>query len=78
MAQGDFTKEEAKFTADTFKEVFNALPKSKQLAYLGHANDIYLFLSAAEKAAPQEIKEAGEQQATVQACHPQKDAASTH
>jgi len=78
MAQGEFTKEEAKFTADTFKEVFEALPKSKQMAYIGHANDIYLFLSAAEKAAPHDTKVAGEQQATAQVCQPQKDAASTH
>jgi hypothetical protein len=28
--------------------------------------------------APQNAKEAGEQQATAQACQPQKDAASTH
>ena len=30
------------------------------------------------KTAPQETLEAGEQQATAQACQPQKDAASTH
>jgi len=32
----------------------------------------------AEKNAPQDTIEAGEQQATAQACQPQKDAASTH
>ena len=56
MAQGEFTKEEAKETAEAFKEVFEALSKRKQLEFIGHANDIYLFLSAAEKAAPNEKK----------------------
>ena len=49
MAQGDFTKEEAKAVADIFKEVFEALPKRKQMEFIGHANDIYLFLAACEK-----------------------------
>ncbi len=53
MSQGEFTKSEARETATAFKEVFNALPKTKQLNFIGHANDIYLFLSAAEKAAPE-------------------------
>jgi hypothetical protein len=54
MAQGDFTKEEAAEIEDTFSEVFKALPKTKQAAYIGHANDIYLFLAAAKKTAPSE------------------------
>lgn len=53
MAQGEFTKEEAKETTVAFTEVFKALPKAKQGKFIGHANDIYLFLSAAEKAAPE-------------------------
>lgn len=53
MAQGDFTKEEATFTEEAFKEVFKALPKTKQAAFIGHANDIYLFLAAAKEAAPE-------------------------
>jgi hypothetical protein len=52
MAQSEFTKEEARLTAEAFREVFNALPKSKLPNFIGHANDIYLFLAAAEKAAP--------------------------
>lgn len=59
MAQGEFTKEEAKQTTETFKELFDALPKKKQMEFIGHANDIYLFLSAAEKAAPNEKKVKG-------------------
>lgn len=56
MAQGQFTKEEAKETADAVKEVFEALPKKKQMEFIGHVNDIYLFLRAAERAAPSEAE----------------------
>lgn len=55
MAQGEFTKDEAKETVKAFEEIFNAIPKKKQMEFIGHANDIYLFLSAAEKAAPEKI-----------------------
>ena len=54
MAQGDFTKEEAKETETTFSEVFKALSKKKQLEFIGHANDIYLFLTACQKHCPNE------------------------
>lgn len=53
MAQGEFTKSEAKETTEAFKEVFEALPKKKQIEFISHANDIYLFLAAAERAAPE-------------------------
>ena len=56
MAQGDFTKEEAVETEMTFTEVFKALSKKKQMEFVGHANDVYLFLAAAKKAAPSEEK----------------------
>ncbi len=56
MAQGEFTKLEAKETAQAFKEVYGALSKRKQMDFLGHANDVYLFLSAAEAAAPEVAK----------------------
>jgi hypothetical protein len=54
MAQGEFTKEEAKATQDAFGEVMKAFPKSKVAEFFGHFNDIALFLSAAERAAPSE------------------------
>lgn len=57
MAQGEFTKEEAKQTFDAFKEVYSALSKPKRREFIGHANDIYLFLSAAERNAPPEKNE---------------------
>jgi hypothetical protein len=33
-------------------QLFNAIPKSRRLDYIGHLNDIYLFLDAATKVAP--------------------------
>jgi hypothetical protein len=56
MAQGEFTKEEAQQTGQAVQEMFEALPKKKQMDYLGHYNDILLFLGAAEEAAPKEKK----------------------
>ena len=56
MAQVEFTKEEAVKASQSFDEIFKALSRSKQMEYLGHANDVYLFLSAAEKVAPSEAK----------------------
>ena len=53
MAQGDFTRAEAMETEEAFKEVFEALPKRKQMEFIGHANDIYIFLAAAKRAAPE-------------------------
>jgi len=60
MAQGQFTKEEAKATREAFDEIINSLSRNKKMEFIGHMNDIYLFLSAAEKAAPaeSEVKEA--------------------
>ena len=55
MAQGDFTKEEARELKKTVDEMFEALPKSKKFDYIGHLNDILLFLDAAEKVAPNEV-----------------------
>ncbi len=54
MAQGEFTKEEAAETRTAVEEIFEALPKSKRVQYVGHLNDIFLFLRAAKEAAPSE------------------------
>ena len=54
MAQGEFTKQEASRTKEAVDEMFEAIPKSKRMGYIGHLNDIFLFLLAAEKAAPDE------------------------
>lgn len=54
MSQGDFTKEEAAATEQAFDELFKAMPKKKQADFLGHANDIYLFLAACKRNCPDE------------------------
>ncbi len=59
MAQGEFTKQEAEATREAVEQMFNALPKAKRLGYIGHLNDILLFLAAAKRAAPEEAKKAG-------------------
>jgi hypothetical protein len=54
MAQGQFTKEEAEQTKKAVEEMFNAIPKSRRMGYIGHLNDIFLFIEAAQKSAPSE------------------------
>jgi hypothetical protein len=39
------------------EEMFEAIPKSKCLGYLGYLNDVLLFIGAAERAAPSETTE---------------------
>ncbi|MBE3045958.1 hypothetical protein IMZ48_26150 [Candidatus Bathyarchaeota archaeon] len=56
MAQDRFTKEEATTTLETVDEMFEAIPKSKRLEYIGHLNDICLFIEAARRMAPEESK----------------------
>lgn len=52
MAQGDFTKQEARETKKAVEELYDALPKSKKMEFIGHLNDIFLFLEASERNAP--------------------------
>lgn len=52
--QGQFTKEEADHVAEAVDEMFQGVPKSKRGNFLGHLNDIFLFLGAAKTAAPSE------------------------
>ena len=56
MAQGEFTKQEAQATEEAVNEIFDALPKSKRLNFIGHLNDVLLFLAAAKEHAPEETK----------------------
>ncbi len=51
MSPGEFTKEEAQRVADAVEELFEAIPKSRRMEYLGHLNDVLLFLGAAAKEA---------------------------
>ena len=52
MALGDFTKENAVVIEEALDEMFKALSKPKQREYLGHLNEICLFVTAAKNAAP--------------------------
>lgn len=54
MAQGEFTKEEADSTKKAVEEMFKGLSKGKRGEFLGHLNDIFLFIEAAKRAAPAE------------------------
>lgn len=54
MALNQFTKEEAEVCKEAVDEMFNALPKSKRMEYLGHLNEICLFLERAKEKAPSE------------------------
>lgn len=54
MAQGDFTKEEAQATIEAFDELFKATPPKKKQEFIGHANDIFLFLEACKRNCPSE------------------------
>lgn len=54
MSQGNFTKEEGKETKDAVEEMYAALTKKRQMEYLGHYNDIMLYLSASIEQAPKE------------------------
>lgn len=51
--QGKFCKAEAKNVREALDEIMKAMPKAKLAAFIGHFNDAFLFLSAAERAAPE-------------------------
>lgn len=52
MAQGDFTKQNVVLVKEAIDELYGALPKSKKLNYLGHLNEIFLFLDKCNLVAP--------------------------
>jgi tRNA-splicing ligase RtcB len=47
MAQGKLTKQEAQHAKKCVDEIFTALPKSKRMNFIGHLNDVFLFLDEA-------------------------------
>ena len=49
-SQTDFTLERAAEIKDTVEDMLKGIPKSRRLEYLGHLNDILLFIGAAENA----------------------------
>ena len=56
MAQGEFTKQEARASREALDEIMNGIPKTKAAEFVGHFNDLFLFISAAEREAPEEEK----------------------
>ena len=57
MTQGKFSKEEVTSCEEALTEIMKAMPKSKAAEFIGHFNDLFLFLTAAKKEAPSEDKE---------------------
>jgi len=55
MARGEFTKQEAAEIEKAVGRIYDDLPKGKKVDAIGDLNDIYLFLSAAKKVAPDEV-----------------------
>jgi hypothetical protein len=53
MAQGELTKKEAKAVLEILNEMFEAIPKSKRMNYIGHLNDVCLFVEAVGRSAPE-------------------------
>ncbi len=49
MSQSDLTKENAINCIEGLEEVMKAMPKSKALDFVGHFNDLFLFLEACKK-----------------------------
>ncbi len=48
-----FNKEEAENCREALDEIMKAMPKTKAGEFIGHFNDIFLFLNAAKEAAPE-------------------------
>jgi len=59
MMSDRFNKEEAVTMLECLDELFEAVPKGKRGAYLGHLNDLALFIRAAGEAAPEKPKKGG-------------------
>ncbi len=54
MTQGKASKEEATATKEAVEEIMKSMPKSKAREFIGHFNDIFLFLDAVERVLPNE------------------------
>lgn len=60
MTQGKFSKEETTSCEEALNEIMKAMPKSKAMDFIGHFNDIFLFLTAAKAVAPVEVADSSE------------------
>lgn len=54
MSRSDLTKQNAANCYEALNEMFEAIPKSKRMNYLGHWNDLSLFLESAKQKLPSE------------------------
>ena len=69
MTQGKFSKEEAKSCHEALDEVMKAFPKSKVGEFVGHFNDIFLFLDVCINEAPSEEKSEEEKSSGTHTIH---------
>jgi len=54
MTQGKASKEEAISSKESLDEIMKAMPKNKIIGFIGHFNNIFLFLDAAKRILPSE------------------------
>lgn len=57
--QGEFTKEECDHADTCLQAVMKAMPKTKARDLIGEFNDLFLFIAAAKKAAPETAAKKG-------------------
>ena len=57
MTQGKASKEEADASREALDEIMKGLSKNKVPEFIGHFNDIFLFIDAAKKVLPSEKEE---------------------
>jgi hypothetical protein len=50
--QGELSKENAATCKEAVDEMFKALPKTKQMNFIGHLNDVFLFLETGIRELP--------------------------
>lgn len=61
MATNRFTKEQAQVAKEALDEMYRAFSRNKQIEFIGHLNDIALFIESAQRVAPSESELASTQ-----------------
>lgn len=54
--QSDFDKKRIAEIEGIVQEMFKGIPKTKRIGFIGHLNDILLFLEAARRNAPEKTE----------------------
>lgn len=67
MALGDFTPANAQNAYEAVDEMFKAIPKKKQGEYMGHLNEVCLFISKAKGVAEAQAEGAQKKSPEAQA-----------